>query len=203
MSKGKETCAYIITILTVLMMMTSTLHGIQPVVCASVGAFLTVLLGILNHKEAIASVGWDVLFMFAGIMSLASALTKTGASDVVANAIQTLLGGTTNPWIINIAFSVVICIMTQFLSNNAMINVFTPLALMITTKLGMNPVGIMGLMWIAGCASFITPMATPGIPLSMQAAGYNFKDVVKMGVIPSLVALVSGIIWCTLMFPAY
>lgn len=46
-------------------------------------------------------------------------------------------------------------------------------------------------------------MATPGIPLSMQAAGYNFKDVVKMGVIPSLVALVSGIIWCTLMFPAY
>ena len=203
LSKGKETCAYIITILTVLMMMTSTLHGIQPVVCASVGAFLTVLLGILNHKEAIASVGWDVLFMFAGIMSLASALTKTGASDVVANAIQTLLGGTTNPWIINIAFSVVICIMTQFLSNNAMINVFTPLALMITTKLGMNPVGIMGLMWIAGCASFITPMATPGIPLSMQAAGYNFKDVVKMGAIPSLVALVSGIIWCTLMFPAY
>lgn len=203
LSRTKEICAYIITIATVVLMMTSNVHGLQPVVCASVGAFLIVITGVLNHKEAIQSVGWDVLFMFAGIMSLATALTNTGASDVVASAIQTMLGGTTNPWIINIAFSFVICVMTQFLSNNAMINVFTPLALMITTKLGMNPVGIMGLMWIAGCASFITPMATPGIPLSMQAAGYDFKDVVKMGVIPSLIALVSGIIWCTLFFPAY
>ncbi len=185
------------------MMMTSSLHGIQPATSAAVGAFLMVLCGVLNHKEAVQSVAWDPLFMFAGIISLATALTKTGASDVGAEAIQHLLGGTTNPWIINIAFGIVIYVMTQFLSNSAMINVFTPLALMITTRLGMNPVGIMGLMWVAGCSSFVTPMATPGIPLAMQAGGYDFKDVVKTGFLPTLLSLTAGIIWCTLVFPVY
>ena len=93
--------------------------------------------------------------------------------------------------------------MTQFLSNTAMVNVFTPLALVITTNLGMNPVGIMGLIYIGSTASFLTPMATPGVPILMAAGGYDFKDVLKLGIGPALLSIGAGIVWCTLMFPAY
>ena len=203
LSSTKEILAYVISIGTIAAMMTSSLHGFDAATCSAVGAFLMVATNILDMKTAVASVSWDTIFMFAGILPLATALTKTGASDVVANAIQTVLGGTTNPWIINAVFGITAFIMTQFLSNTAMVSVFTPLALVITTNLGMNPVGIMGIIYIGSTASFLTPMATPGVPILMAAGGYDFKDVLKLGFAPALLSIGAGIVWCTLMFPAY
>lgn len=203
LSKGKETLAYVITIGTILMMMTSSLHGVPAYTSASIGAFLMVLTGILTEKECFQSVSWNMVFMFAGILPLATALTQTGASDVVANALETAMGGTTNPWVINIIFGVVVWLLTQIMSNTAMINVFTPLALLVCSDMGMNPVGIMGIIYIAATASFMTPMASPGVPLAMGAAGYDFRDTMRLGLLPAVVSLVVGVIWCSLMFPAY
>lgn len=203
LSALQERVAYIIAVGTIVMMMTSSFHGIATYTCAAVGAFLMVLVGVLNEKECFSSVNWGLVFMFAGILPLATALTKTGASDIVANAIQGLLGGTTNVWLINIAFTLTAWILTQFMSNLAMINVFTPLALMVCINAGMDPVGVMGLINIAAGASLLTPMATPSIPLVMGAGGYNFKDIVKTGFIPALLQVVVGMIWCTFMFPAF
>lgn len=203
LSTGKEKLSYIISIGSILLMMTNSVHSIPTVTCAVGGAFLMVLFHVLSDKEAVAAVHWDMIFMFAGILPIATALDNTGASDIVANAIQTLLGGTTNPWVINIAFGLTAWILTQFLSNTAMIAVFTPLALLFCTKFGMNPIGIMGLIYIGSTSSFLTPMATPGIPLIMGAGGYSFKDIFKIGIIPATINIISGIIWCSLAFPAY
>lgn len=203
LSPKMEIVAYVLSIGSIVLMLTNALHGIPAVTIAACGAFLMVLLGVLSEKEAIASVNWSMVFMFAGVLPLATALTKTGASDVVAKAIQTALGGTTNPWIINIAFGLVVFIMTQFLSNTAMVAVFVPLALMVCTELNMNPTGIMGIVYIAATSSYLTPMATPGVPLAMGAAGYTFKDVVKMGLLPALVCIIVGIVWNSIVFPAF
>lgn len=203
LSPKMEIVAYVVTLGTIVMLLTNAIHKIPPVTVAAVGAFLTVLLGVLSEKEAISSVNWSMVFMFAGILPIATALTKTGASDVVANAIQTALGGTTNPWVINFAFGLTVFILTQFLSNTAMVAVFTPLALLICTELNMNPIGIMGIIYIAATSSYLTPMATPGVPLAMGAAGYSFKDVVKMGICPALINIIAGIVWCSLAFPAF
>ena len=203
LSRNKEIVAYVLSIGSIVLMLTNALHKIPAVTIAAVGAFLIVLTGVLSEKEAVSSVNWSMVFMFAGVLPLATALTKTGASDVVAKAIQTALGGTTNPWVINIAFGLVVFIMTQFLSNTAMVAVFVPLALMVCTELNMNPTGIMGIVYIAATSSYLTPMATPGVPLAMGAAGYTFKDVVKMGILPALVCIVVGIIWNSIVFPAF
>ena len=203
LSRSKEIVAYVLSIGSIVMMLTNAPHKIPAVTIAAVGAFLIVLTGVLSEKEAISSVNWSMVFMFAGVLPLATALTKTGASDVVAKAIQTALGGTTNPWIINIAFGLVVFIMTQFLSNTAMVAVFVPLALMVCTELNMNPTGIMGIVYIAATSSYLTPMATPGVPLAMGAAGYTFKDVVKMGILPALVSIIVGIVWNSIVFPAF
>jgi anion transporter len=201
-SPKKEILAYVVSLGSILMMLTNSLHGIAPVNIAAAGAFLMVFLGVLPEKEAIKSVNWGMVFMFAGILPIATALTKTGASDVVGNAIQTVLGGTTSPWVINFAFGITVFILTQFLSNTAMVAVFMPLALLICTSLNLNPTGVMGIIYIGATSSILTPMATPGIPLTMGAAGYSFKDIVKMGLAPALLEIILGIVWCSLIFPA-
>ena len=79
----KEIAAYIIAGGTVLLMIFASSLKLQTFLIASGGALLMVLLGILSEREAFASENWGMLFLFAGILPLATALTKTGASDVI------------------------------------------------------------------------------------------------------------------------
>lgn len=199
----REAVAYLITAATIVLMILAGTLKLNVCMIACAGALLMVLFGILDNKQAIGSVNWGMVFLFAGVLPLATALTKTGASDVIADFIVTLIGGSTNPWVISTVFVLISFISTQFLSNTACVQVFMPLVLMVCLRLGMNPVGAMGLVNIGCTASYLTPMANPGIPLCMASGGYSLKDCVKIGILPGLLICGVGIVWCSIFFPAY
>lgn len=199
----QEAVAYLITAATIILMILAGTLKLNVCMIACIGAFLMVLVGVLDSKQAIGAVNWDMVFLFAGVLPLATALTKTGASDVIADFIVTLIGGSTNPWIISTVFVLISFISTQFLSNTACVQVFMPLILMVCVRLGMNPIGAMSLVNIGCTASYLTPMANPGIPLCMAAGGYSLKDCVKIGILPGLLICTVGVIWCSLFFPAF
>lgn len=203
LSKPQEILCYIIAVVMVALMILAGTIGIQVYTVAIVGASALTLFGILSEKEAFQSINFGMVFFFAAILPLSTALTKTGASDVIADAIITILGGSTNPWLISTVFVLVCFVATQFLSNTGCVQVFTPLALMVCVQLNMNPVGIMSLVNIGCCASYLTPMANPGIPLTMSAGGYSLKDCIKIGILPGLLICATGVVWCSLFFPAY
>lgn len=203
LSKPQEILCYIIAVAMVVLMILAGTIGIQVYTVAIVGASALTLFGILSEKEAFQSINFGMVFFFAAILPLSTALTKTGASDVIADAIITILGGSTNPWLISTVFVLVCFVATQFLSNTGCVQVFTPLALMVCVQLNMNPVGIMSLVNIGCCASYLTPMANPGIPLTMSAGGYSLKDCIKIGILPGLLICATGVVWCSLFFPAY
>lgn len=203
LSKPQEILCYIIAVVMVVLMILAGTIGIQVYTVAIVGASALTLFGILSEKEAFQSINFGMVFFFAAILPLSTALTKTGASDVIADAIITILGGSTNPWLISTVFVLVCFVATQFLSNTGCVQVFTPLALMACVQLNMNPVGIMSLVNIGCCASYLTPMANPGIPLTMSAGGYSLKDCIKIGILPGLLICAIGVVWCSLFFPAY
>lgn len=203
LSKPRELLCYIIAVVMVVLMILAGTIGIQVYTVAIVGASALALFGILSEKEAFQSINFGMVFFFAAILPLSTALTKTGASDVIADAIITILGGSTNPWLISTVFVLVCFVATQFLSNTGCVQVFTPLALMVCVQLNMNPVGIMSLVNIGCCASYLTPMANPGIPLTMSAGGYSLKDCIKIGILPGLLICAIGVVWCSLFFPAY
>lgn len=203
LSKPREILCYIIAVVMVALMILAGTIGIQVYTVAIVGASALTLFGILSEKEAFQSINFGMVFFFAAILPLSTALTKTGASDVIADAIITILGGSTNPWLISTVFVLVCFVATQFLSNTGCVQVFTPLALMVCVQLNMNPVGIMSLVNIGCCASYLTPMANPGIPLTMSAGGYSLKDCIKIGILPGLLICAIGVVWCSLFFPAY
>ena len=203
LSKPREILCYVIAVAMVVLMILAGTIGIQVYTVAIVGASALTLFGILSEKEAFQSINFGMVFFFAAILPLSTALTKTGASDVIADAIITILGGPTNPWLISTVFVLVCFVATQFLSNTGCVQVFTPLALMVCVQLNMNPVGIMSLVNIGCCASYLTPMANPGIPLTMSAGGYSLKDCIKIGILPGLLICATGVVWCSLFFPAY
>lgn len=73
-------------------------------IVACIGAVLLVLSGILNEKEALDSIHQPTIFLFAGVLTLSEAIKITGAGDVVADWMISLIGNTTNPYLIMAVF---------------------------------------------------------------------------------------------------
>ena len=192
----KEKLAYLIFALVTVGMLTTNITKLDVWMVALLGALAMTLVGVLDKKQAFNAIQWDTLLMLAGLLAVASALSKTGAADVVGQWIVSLLGGTTNPYIIGAVFFVVPLILTQFMSNTAVDNVFTPLAIAACMQLNMSPLGVLALLRVAGSCSFFTPMASPASAYAMSVGGYSMKDLVKQSVIPAIILCVTCVFFC-------
>ena len=192
----KEKLAYLIFALVTVGMLTTNITKLDVWMVALLGALAMTLVGVLEKKQAFNAIQWDTLLMLAGLLAVASALSKTGAADVVGQWIVSLLGGTTNPYIIGAVFFVVPLILTQFMSNTAVDNVFTPLAIAACMQLNMSPLGVLALLRVAGSCSFFTPMASPASAYAMSVGGYSMKDLVKQSVIPAIILCVTCVFFC-------
>ena len=149
------------------------------------GALLTVICGTLTRKEAIAALPIDLGFMLVGALAMAGALTNTGAGNVIGDALASVVGNIHNNYALGAVFFLIPFILTQFMQNQAVINIFTPIVIMTCQALGANPVGLMVLITAAGLTAYMTPMATSTVPIMMGAGGYDIKSLVKQSLIPS------------------
>lgn len=52
---------------------------------ALVGSLLMVLFGVVDQKSALRDIPWDMLMLFVGALALGTALTNTGAGDLIGN----------------------------------------------------------------------------------------------------------------------
>ena len=202
LSPAKEKIAYAIFILTTVGMLTGTFTGLDSWVVASLGALFMVALGILNDKEAFGAVNWNIVFLMAGSLGIAEALAETGAASLVGDWMVAAMGGVTNPYAIGAIFFIVPFVLTQFMSNTAVDNVFTPLAIMVCMSLKMNPVGVLCILRVAGSCSYFTPMASPAIAYVMPAGGYTIKDLTKMSILPCAILGICSVAFCMTVFPA-
>ena len=108
-----------------------------------------------------------------------------------------------NGYVIGAAFFIVPFILTQFMNNTSVINIFTPILVLTCKALGCNPVGPL-LLLMTGClTAFMTPMATGTIAPMMGAGGYDQTDLFKMGWLPSIIISVVAILYIMTVYPAF
>lgn len=84
-------------LLGVVIVMALNLKFITLEMAAVIGALVAVLTGCLTEKQAYASIDWVSIFLFAGMISVSSAMDKTGAGKLLAKFCVDLLGGTPSP----------------------------------------------------------------------------------------------------------
>ena len=69
--------------------------------------------------------------------------------------------------------------------------------------MGANPVGIIILTQTACLSSFMTPMATPAIPMCMAAGGYDLKAMLKQSALPAVLLTIVAVGWIMTIYPLY
>jgi len=204
LSSVQEVLSYISFFGIIVMLLTQPLHKIPSWELTTIGALIMVASGVLKPKDAYEAVGLGgMAVLYAGMLAMASALTATGAGTLVGNWLSAAGGGTTNGYLIGLLFFVIPFLMTQFMMNVAVMNIFIPIAIITCQSLGCNPIGPIMLVTIGSLTAFMTPMATPTVPMVMGLGGYNQKTMLKMSWLPAVLMCVINVLWVMTIFPAF
>lgn len=194
----KQNVTYLIFILVTLGMFTSSITGLNVTLLACTGAVAVAAFQIMEEKEIYRSLPMGMLFMMAGTLALAGALTSSGAGDMIGGWIIKLLGEESSDVKLTLVFFIIPFVLTQFMSNTAVDSLFSPILLVTCRTLGVSAIPYLGALRVAGACSVLTPMATATIPVIMLCGGYKLKDVVKFSLPPMLIVAVSSIVYTLL-----
>ena len=170
---------------------------------AVIGAMLCVLTGCLNEKQAYTSIDWVTIFLFAGMMPVATALDQSGAGKMIANAVIGIMGSDPSPYFATAVLFALSCVMTQFMSNTASCALLAPIGISIAQGMGADPHAVLMAIGVAASCAFGTPVGTPPNTLVLGPGQYKFTDYVKAGVPLILVCFVVSLIIIPMVWPFF
>jgi di/tricarboxylate transporter len=158
-------------------------------VCALLAAFLMILTGCLQMRDAYRSLQGDILLLIAGTIALGTAMQKTGASQVYAELFLSFFSGF-SPELVLGALILFTSVGTQVLSNNATAVLMVPIAVSTALSLGVDPRPFVVGICFGASACFASPVGYQTNLLVYGPGGYRFSDFLKMGIPLNLVVVV-------------
>ena len=170
---------------------------------AVTGAILCVITGCLKEKEAYAGIDWVTIFLFAGMLSVATAMDKTGAGKLIADTVVGMMGEHPNPIVLCAVLYLISNVLTQFMSNTASAALLAPIGISIAQSIGADPKPVLMSIGIAASMAFATPMATPPNTLVLGPGGFNFNDYVKVGVPLCIITFIASVIIIPIFWPFF
>ena len=170
---------------------------------AVTGAILCVITGCLKEKEAYAGIDWVTIFLFAGMLSVATAMDKTGAGKLIADTVVNMMGEHPNPIVLCAVLYLISNVLTQFMSNTASAALLAPIGISIAQSIGADPKPVLMSIGIAASMAFATPMATPPNTLVLGPGGFSFNDYVKVGVPLCIITFIASVIIIPIFWPFF
>ncbi|HEY9044445.1 MAG TPA: DASS family sodium-coupled anion symporter [Ohtaekwangia sp.] len=121
---------------------------------------------------------WGILILFGGGLCLAEGLEQAGIIQLVGDYIAAQ--STFNGWLIFMLITVTV-VLSEFMSNVALVQIFVPVIFGIANGLKINPI-LLGLpVTFAASIGFMFPVATPPNAIVFSSGYIRMKDMVRAG----------------------
>ena len=137
--------------------------------------------------------------IFAGSISLGTAIEETGIAEWISEGILNICEG--NAYIALVGVCVVSVVLTEFASNTATAAIFFPIAYQMAVSLGVNPLTFCVALMIAVSSGYASPIGSPTHMLVYGPGGYRFADFFKIGIPLNIIILAANIFITLLLFP--
>jgi sodium-dependent dicarboxylate transporter 2/3/5 len=203
LGKFQDTAGIVIFFTTIICLIFSRQLQLQTWAIALLGSLLMVLFGVVDHKNALRDIPWEMLMLFVGALALGAALTNTGSGDMIGNKLASAVNNTRNNYLLGALFFIIPFILTQFMLNRSVSAVFVPICLLTCSALGANPIGLILLVNAGSLTAFLTPMATPAVAMCMSDGGYDLKTLIKSGWLITVILPIIYIFYTMTVFPAF
>jgi solute carrier family 13 (sodium-dependent dicarboxylate transporter), member 2/3/5 len=130
---------------------------------------------------------WGILFLFGGGLCLAQGLSNAGIIQVVGAKIAAQSSST--QWLIFGLITVSVLI-TELMSNVALVQIFIPVVFGIATNLGVDPL-LLGIpVTIGASMAFMFPVATPPNAIIFSSGHMKVKHMMKAGALLNIVSII-------------
>ena len=182
-----------------LMILAMIFNWLPPVMAVLVADILLILTRCFRSvKDAIGTISWESVILFAAMIPLATAMDNTGLSSMISGGIVSGLG-TYGPYAVLAGIMLGTQLLTTFISNTATAVLFAPIALQAASALGVSPVPFMIGVSVAASMCFMSPFATPPNAMVMSVGKYSFMDYVRIG-LPLQVIVIAAMVWLLPLF---
>lgn len=149
--------------------------------------------------EDTARLPWGILMLFGGGMALANALKASGLIDIIANyfADSATMGVLT----ITVSLVLVSLLLTELISNLALVLVFVPVVGAIAQGMGLEPLSFAVPVTLAASCAFMLPMATPPNAIVFASGEIKIATMMRSGVALNLLAALLAVLFCRFVLP--
>lgn len=190
---------FVSTFIMIAMVALSALGVMSLLKCATLAVLAMLIFRCCSPEQAMRSINWDILMVFACSAVLGLAIEKTGIAERMANGILDICG--TNPIVVMTAVCFAGTFITEFISNTAAGAMFFPIMYEAAVKLGYEPYPFLIALMIAVSSSFATPIGSPTHMLVYGPGGYRFSDFLRIGLIMNIIILVANIFIVNVVYP--
>lgn len=181
------------------MILLSSLNVMSLLSSAVVAAAAMLIFRCCTPTQAMKSIDWSVLMIFAGSVVIGTAIQKTGVAEALANGVMNLCGG--KPLLVMIMMSLTATFVTEFISNTAAGAIFFPIVYHAASTMGCDPMPFLISLMIAVSSSFATPIGSPTHLLVYGPGGYKFSDFLKIGIPMNFIILATNLLIVNLIYP--
>ena len=187
------------SLIMIAMVVVSSLGYLTLLQAAFVAAFAMIICRFCTIDQARESIDWRLLMIFAGSISLGTAIQETGIAEWISQGILAVCNG--SPIIALAGICLVGTFITEFTSNTATAAIFFPIAYQTAVNLDVNPLTFCVALMVAVSSSFATPIGSPTHMIVYGPGGYRFADFARIGIPMNFIIWIANVFITLMIFP--
>lgn len=135
----------------------------------------------IDSDEALSFVDGRLMAMIFAMLAVGEGLDRSGAVEMIVVGVKPWMEGLP-PYAMIMAVYLLGLILTEFLSNNAVAVIYTPIAIELANQLGVDPRPFVVAVMFSATLAFATPVGYQTNMMVYGPGGYKFTDFTKVGV---------------------
>jgi di/tricarboxylate transporter len=149
-------------------------------IAALLGVALLLATRCLTWRDALGALDRRIILVIVASLALGLALTETGAAAYIASMYVSLIGDLPVP-VALAGFLLIMALLTEVVTNNAVAVLGTPIAFGVAQQLGVPAEPFVLAVLYGANMSYMMPVGYQTNLLVMSAGGYQFSDFIRVG----------------------
>jgi di/tricarboxylate transporter len=154
---------------------------VAPIMALGFVAVAIILLTkCIDSDEAFTFIDGRLLAMIFAMLAVGEGLDHSGAVSLIVAAVKPLIENF-SPFFMILAVYLIGLILTEFLSNNAVAVIYTPIAIQLAQEMHLNPRPFVVAVMFSATLAFATPIGYQTNMMVYGPGGYKFSDYLRVG----------------------
>lgn len=176
-------------------------HQVGMATVAILAVVLLFVFNVVRWVDLESYVNWGIILLYGGAIGLGTALHRTGAGEWLVH--HYILPYITNPVVLVAVFGALAILLTEAISNSAVVAVLMPIALSLAPTYGIDPRGMVFLIGAGSGLAFLLPMSTPAVAIAYSSGYFRLRDIVLPALLLHAVSLAIMLLTAWLWWPRW